>query len=211
MEMDPLMITTNTRHDRGNNAPLAAPLTGHLVEGRAARVHRAGDPLRYETGPELRDDAELDAIVAQLVGKPVCVAHDRGRVIGRVVSARRDGDHAIATLFLEPAGLALVRQGGHSELSLGYRAQLRDGYQRNITVDELSICSRARGGATLEVRGDEDARDLEALAREALVNRWASAAWQGTAYVAHMDEHGGDEREVAARNRERISNAWMTR
>src|SRR5688572_14735494 len=90
------------RTDRGS--VLARPtrtVEGTVFEGRVART---GDH-NYPWGVERRDQVELEKIVRQLTGAPVTLTHPQGmiragaraKVIGRVLSARVDGDHAVAS------------------------------------------------------------------------------------------------------------------
>jgi hypothetical protein len=151
--------------DRGGTlSELAAPLSGYLFEGRVARIHTPGDGLRYSWGEEHRDSEELDRIVAQLVGKPVAAPPDAAyghpidlirvgaphKITGKIVGARRDGDHAVAWIFItDPDTIKAIREDGIDELSLGYGCRAdASGKQFGTIVDHLAVVPRARCGAT---------------------------------------------------------------
>lgn len=153
---------------------LAAPVTARLYEGRVARIHRDGDPLRYPEFPEshriqYRDQAGLEAIRKSLVGRPFTLLHpedlvarliadgkgDQVDIVGSVVGARIDGDYVIAQILItDPRGEQAIRDGVH-ELSLGYVHQLDSKlYQRLIQVDHLALVPRARCGSTCALQLD---------------------------------------------------------
>lgn len=148
------------RQDRGG---LAAPVTGTLYEGRAARTHSEGDALQYSTGPEHRDASELQRIASQLAGKPLTLHHPDGLisdgaqavVIGHIVSARVDGDHVVVSFMVrDQRGLDAIAAGTH-ELSLGYQCHLDENrYQRGTVIDHLAVVPRARCGSTCALRAD---------------------------------------------------------
>lgn len=138
-----------------DRASLAAPVTGKIYEGTVARIHPADDPLRY--GPdraECRDMAGLLEILAELqTSKPFTLLHPddlisrgaRADIVGRVISARIDGDFVVAQILVtDPRGEAAIADGMH-ELSLGYTSVLRDGnWQSQIKIDHLSLVPRGR-------------------------------------------------------------------
>jgi hypothetical protein len=142
-----------------------------MFEGRIARTHRPGDALRYPWGEEHRDASELEQIVAQAPGKPVVSPPDEAyghpsdllrndapyRIVGQIESARVDGEHAVARVFItDPGTIKAVREDGIDELSLGYACRVDDQrYQRNTYVDHLSVVPRARCGASCALRTDE--------------------------------------------------------
>lgn len=154
-------MTDVVHHDRTDLAP---PVTIRIYEGRVARIHRDGDPLRYSWGDEYRDDEGLDQIVEQLVGKPVTLLHPEGfvsqgspaKVVGKIIAARRDGDYAVAKFEITDEEGYRAIQDGTRELSLGYAARRDEkGYQRDIRIDHLAIVPKARCGATCALRADE--------------------------------------------------------
>lgn len=156
----------NARADRAVLAPPIQRVDGIEFEGVVARVHRIGDPLLYpEFGnrAEYRDLAELKNIVSQLPGKPVVsyehpatkkvTAHTP--VVGRVISARVDGDLAIARFRVETNEARALVALGSTQLSLGYDTHLdSQNYQRQTEVDHLAMVPLARCGATCSVRVD---------------------------------------------------------
>lgn len=165
---------------RFDRAALAAPLDGTLFEGVVARTHGTGDALQYPSGPEYRDVAELDRIVAQLVGLRV-VAYPtdptghpedllkngaQARVIGKIVSARRDGNEAVAAIMItDDAALEDIHQNGVKELSLGYETNLDSArFQRGVELDHLSVVTRGRctgPGGTCALRVDAITQELQ--------------------------------------------------
>jgi len=168
-------VLLDVHHDR--LPALAAPLVARVFQGRAARVHSRGDGLRYRLRDgsyreELRDQAELERVVRQLVGKPVCLLHPdsseqnhRGviadgataDIIGRIVAARLVDGYAVVDIAVTAShGIDAVERGIR-ELSLTYRCDLDDaGYQRNTEVDHLAVLPRGRCGAGCAVRADCD-------------------------------------------------------
>ena len=153
------------RDFRGSLTELSRPRV--TFEGRVARLHTPTDPLVYDSGPEHRDAAELQRIVDQLPGLTVTLMHPPGmvadgapaKVVGRVVSARVDGEYAVAEIEVDGlTNVDEIREDAH-ELSLGYRCELdADRYQRNTQLDHLSFVPRARCGETCAVRTDEVAQ-----------------------------------------------------
>lgn len=139
-----------------------------LFEGVAARTQSPGDPLRYDTGPEYRDVDGLKQLVAQLPGKPLTLYHPDGllregapgKIIGKVMSARVDGDRAVVTIQVtHPDGVAAI-EDGTKELSVGYSCSLDDSrFQRNIKVDHLAVVPRARCGPTCRIDGNDAQHD----------------------------------------------------
>ncbi len=159
------------RKDR--HGDLAKPITATVFEGRVARVHGAGDALQYADGPEYRRADELQRIVDQLPGKPVCLDHPAGliadgteaKIIGTITSARVDGDYAVATFLITDEEALKAIKDGTRELSLGYTAVLdADRFQTGITLDHLAIVDGARCGPSCRLRAD----DLTAKSRAAL-------------------------------------------
>ncbi len=145
---------------------LAAPIDARIYEGKVARVHTPGDGLRYSWGEELRDVEELANIVSQLPGKPITLDHPDGlvsdgaqaKVVGEIISARVDGDYAVARLLITDVEALSAIFDGKRDLSLGYQCHL-DGnrYQRGIKVDHLALVQRGRctgSGGSCELRGD---------------------------------------------------------
>lgn len=139
-----------------------------MFEGRVARVHGDGDPLDYSTGPEYRTRDELQRIVDQLPGCKVTLLHPdaaiggpRGEmsndaVVGVIVSARLDGDHAVATFVVHDEQALDAIRSGIKELSLGYLCGL-DNARRQIgtRVDHLAIVPAARCGESCALRADQ--------------------------------------------------------
>jgi hypothetical protein len=79
-----------------------------------------------------------------------------GNVIGRVISARIDGDWVVVEMLITDAsGLQAIEDGVH-ELSLGYRCRADErNYQRDTFVDHLALVDRGRCGPTCALRADE--------------------------------------------------------
>jgi hypothetical protein len=165
------------RHDR---ATLRAPfrkIGATVYEGVAARVHGPGDGLRYSPGRrnhlgeplpvfEYRDRDELARIVKALPGTRMIVKHPDptkagGRltdepVVGRVVSARLDGNEAVVQFEItNPAGVRAIT-GGFHELSLGYGVGRLDdnAFQHGTEIDHLAIVEYARCGSACSIRTD---------------------------------------------------------
>lgn len=137
-----------------------------VYEGVAARTHKPGDALQYKSGEEYRDVDELRSIVEQLnQTKPFLLLHPRdgkllrdggdGHRIGKVTSARLDGDQAVVSVSVDdPTGAAAIHAGTH-ELSLGYACRLDSNrYQRGTYVDHLSLVPGARCGPQCALRTD---------------------------------------------------------
>ena len=165
MAVDPADATDVlvTHTDRGG---IVAPVQAKTYEGVAARTHKPGDALQYPTGEEYRDLAELKSIVDQLnQTKPFLLLHPRdqkllrdggdGHHIGKVESARLDGDEAVVDVSVDdPTGAAAIRAGTH-ELSLGYACRLDSArYQRGTYVDHLALVPTARCGPQCSLRTD---------------------------------------------------------
>lgn len=165
------------RHDAGPS-PLAAPVTGIVFEGRAARVHRLGDPLVYGGGRnEYRDLQGLQEICDGLnAKKPYTFLHPDGLIsrgtkadiVGQVIGARIDGDYCVVQILVtDQRGIDAIRSGVH-ELSLGYVCQVDEhGFQRGIKVDHLAGVPRGRAGPSCMLRADEgnpdDAFHMDAI------------------------------------------------
>jgi hypothetical protein len=131
-------------------------------EARIARTHDALSPLQYPTGPEYRRLDELASIVRQLPGALVYRDHpssmpakDSGETaVGRIESARLDGDHAVATITMyEPEARAVLASGA-KEISLGYSTDTVGGWQTNIRVDHVAIVMVGRCGSSCALRAD---------------------------------------------------------
>jgi hypothetical protein len=138
-------------------------VAGVEYEGVAARVHNPGDGLTYPGRVEYRDLAELRNIVAQLPGKPVTLDHPNGlvsastKVVGRVVTARVDGDRAVVRVRIDDADTLIAIKSGTKELSLGYQVSLdSDNYQRETEVDHLAIVQVARCGDACQLKTDSN-------------------------------------------------------
>ncbi len=148
------------RTDRGG---LAAPVSAKIFEGRVARTHTPADPLYYGPGKnEYRDQSEVERIVKALPGLKFTNLHPEGflrdgveaDVIGVVLSARVDGDHAVATILVYDGGLEAIQDGLH-ELSLGYACRTdAEGYQRDIDPDHVALVPTARCGPSCALRVD---------------------------------------------------------
>lgn len=164
-------MTREFRTDRGTLQRPRRTADGLLVEGHAARVHRVGDGLRYPTGEEYRDLAELRRIVDQLVGTPVTYKHPKGmisedpraRVVGRVDAAWLDGEHAAVRILVddEQAIEEIYNEATNEivddarELSLGYETELdRTRHQRDTDIDHLALVEMARCGSSCALRAD---------------------------------------------------------
>lgn len=158
--------------DRG---AIATP-TSRIVEGRAARLHKPGDGLRYPEGDEYRDEIELNSIADQLArGIVVCWDH-QGRPVGITTGARVDGDHVVVTMQLDDDIRDAIKTG-RKELSLGYECRLDEArYQRGIQIFELAIVEVARCGASCAIRidcaGPKTERQLADELRDRLANAW---------------------------------------
>ncbi len=143
---------------------LAAPLSAKIYEGRVARIHPTGDPLRYDWGEEYRDTSGLQEIADQLqTAKPFTLLHpsdlisrgSKADVVGQVISAHIDGSFVVAQILVTDAKGVSAIEGGMHELSLGYTSKLDETrHQREITVDHLALVPRARCGASCALRAD---------------------------------------------------------
>ena len=161
-------------HDWSGGA-LASPVQARIVEGRVARVHRRGDALKYPWGEETRDEAELARIVAQLVGKPLVLGHPdpapenghgmvsdgaKAHVVGVVVSARIDGDYAVAKFMITSDDALEAIAAGIKDLSMGYICKSDEqGNQFETRVDHIAVVRRGRcrsnsNGAACEFMAD---------------------------------------------------------
>lgn len=152
---------TEIRNDAGTLAkPVRLPNGGAIVEGRVAR---AGPHVyRNDDGSERierRSLLELKLIVQQLAGKPITIGHPAGMIsdgataaiVGRVDSARLEGDHAVCTMTIADAR---ALDAGR-ELSLGYKVAVDAlGNHNGTRVDHLALVPRARCGPTCSVRTD---------------------------------------------------------
>ena len=126
----------------------------------SGRIARTGDHI-YSWGVEYRDAAELSRIVTQLAGVPVTASHPVSLIssggkadqVGKVVSARIDGDHIIGRLQLNNIGASLVR-AGIKQISLGYATIPVNGKQTNTRADHVALVMTGRCGPTCEVRAD---------------------------------------------------------
>lgn len=142
---------------------LAAPLTGTVFEGRAARTHTELDPLVYATGPEYRDMSELRRIAEQLPGTVLTLDHPndlirngaQARIIGEVLTAKVVDDHVVVRFIVTDEHAIAVIRAGVVELSLGYQSVLdQNRFQRQILIDHLAVVPRARCGPTCKLRAD---------------------------------------------------------
>lgn len=186
-------VVQEPRQDRGALAPLDPPVTGRVFSGRAARLHRLGDGLKYRWGNEYRDEVELAKIAAQLPGKRVTFAHPEaspenhhGSVeagaqawfVGEVLSARVDGeDVVVRVLVTDERALEQIDEDGVIELSLGYRCRTDDrGFQHDTRVDHLAIVERGRCGGSCALRVDDEQIDRSDLIRHEVVRIQVDAA-----------------------------------
>jgi len=76
--------------------------------------------------------------------------------IGRVMSARiSDDGRAVADIYIHDKGALQEIEDGTKELSLGYRCSLdSERFQRNTTLNHLSVVFRARCGPACALRTD---------------------------------------------------------
>jgi hypothetical protein len=143
---------------------LAAPVSARIYEGRVARVHPDGDPLRYAWGDEYRDAVGLAEIAVGLKqGVAFTLLHPAdlvaagapADVVGQVIDARIDGDFVVARILItDPRAIAAIKGGIH-ELSLGYTSRLdANRRQRDIKIDHLALVPQARCGASCALRTD---------------------------------------------------------
>ncbi len=147
-----------------DRAGLAAPISARLYEGRVARLHPDGDPLRYIWGEEYRDADGLREIADQLqTSKPFTLLHPnefiarggRADVVGQIVSARIDGPFVVARILITDARAIAAIDAGMHELSLGYTSRLDEkSRQRDIQIDHVALVPRARCGASCALRTD---------------------------------------------------------
>ncbi len=152
-----------------DRATSAQRVKGTTFRAVVARTHTRTDALHYDWGAEYRDKEELGVIVKQLIGLPIVAppraafGHPEGllkdgvahRTIGRINSARLDGDQAVVEITVDdPAALQAIDRGVH-ELSLGYQTLAgSDGYQRGTTVDHLAIVPKGNCGAACSIHLD---------------------------------------------------------
>lgn len=153
-------MTSVLRTDRRSAiTALARPTV--TFEGVVARTHDERDPLVYPEGNEYRRADQLAGIAEQLAGKPVTALHPDDmaagspQVVGRIDSARVDGDLVIASFTVDGLEVADEIRKNLRELSLGYFSRL-DGarYQTDIRVDHLALVPLARCGAECGIRVD---------------------------------------------------------
>lgn len=143
--------------DGGLAKPRRQPDGAVIYTGRVART---GSHV-YPWGTERRDAQELSFIVNQLVGTPITVMHPskllswggQARIVGEILSARIDGEHAVAELYIRPGGVALI-EAGIRELSLGYATKAVNGNHTNTRVDHLALVTVSRCGESCSVRVD---------------------------------------------------------
>lgn len=172
--------------------------------GVAARLHAPGDPLRYPWGVEYRDSEGLRAIADQLPGKPFVALHPNGmirkgaaaKIIGKVKSAKVDGEHVEVEVDLTPEGQQFV-DDGNRELSVGYDASLdAQRYQRGIDVDHLAAVPLGRCGAECRLDAISDCGcGCSGSTECAAAAPGPSATFPGTA----MSEHG--DKDLNAKER----------
>ncbi len=160
------------RHDRALKSPTRRTGSSSVVfEGVIARVHGPGDGLEYPNRVEYRDLSEVKRIVTAAPGTPVIVMHppkdpktggrldpSKTQVVGKILSARLDGNEAVAKFEItHPSGLTAIASG-LDELSLGYGVERLDakGYQRGVVIDHLAIVQYARCGAACKIQTDTD-------------------------------------------------------
>ena len=157
--------------DRFERSSLDRPVVvdgGLVVEGVAARVHTALDPLQYATGPEMRRADELQRVVLQLPSVPVTMPHG-GRVVGRVVRAwNDDGRAAVRMLITDREAIDAIKNRASKELSIGYSTDVVDGYQTDINLTELSIVERARCGSVCSIQTDSKEHAMDPQLEAAL-------------------------------------------
>lgn len=178
MGVDPTEEVTVRQDFAGEPARLAAPRDARVFEGRAARVHRPGDPLKYRWGEEYRDLAELERMRSLVVGKPMTLLHPdgspenkhgmitagaEGHVAGQVLSARVDGDWLVIEFLVDDDEALRAIADGMIELSVQYACRSdASKYQRGTIVDSVGIVPRGRCGGTCALRADcSDANSLE--------------------------------------------------
>lgn len=144
---------------------LILPEVGVLYEGTVARAHGPGDPLTYEEGDEYRTVEELHRMVAQMPGTPITLNHPstmireggKATIVGKITSARVDGDRAVARMRIHDPDARAAIVGGVRQLSLGYLARLdARRYQIDTSIDHMALVPRARCGATCSISGRLD-------------------------------------------------------
>lgn len=139
---------------------LAAAKQALIYEGWVARTHAPDFPLVYASGPEYRDQTELDRILSQVetYSLATTLLHpstlikfgaDDARIVGAIVGGFmdvRDGvSHVVARIAIWDAEAVEAIDAGVYELSLGYQAKLDDqSYQRDIVLDHLAIVPAGR-------------------------------------------------------------------
>lgn len=197
------------RHDRAKlRPPTRKPGTDTVVyEGVIARAHGMGDGLRYSDHIEYRDISEVRKIAETAPGTRVIVNHPErnpliptsGRldprtkqVVGKITSARLDGDQVVATIEVtHPSGVKAI-ESGLEELSLGYGVTRLDpqGYQRGIVLDHLALVQRGRCGDQCTIRTDCDDNPTCTCRAENSVsktNAGNTMATKNTAAADHTD------------------------
>lgn len=128
------------------------------------RVARTGTH-KYLWGEARRDRQELAHLVSQMPGIPVTLQHPKGMFatgtspqIGRVDTAwlekGGDVDYAVARIVVDDMEADQSIRHGNRELSLGYRTDIIDGWDRNGRVDHLAFVGAARCGAECAIRLD---------------------------------------------------------
>lgn len=150
---------SEVRHDSAIEleAPTQMPDGSMVYHARVARtgVHH------YPWGIERRDADELGRIIPQLPNIPVTVFHPtkllhmggQARIVGKILDARVDGDHAYAKLRITPEGVMHVR-AGIKELSLGYRTNAVNGRQTETRIDHVALVTNSRCGPSCSLRAD---------------------------------------------------------
>lgn len=156
------METDVVHQDR--TGELASPKQVYIYEGRVARIHPDGDPLRYIDRVEYRDEAGLKEILDELQSsKPFTLLHPnnlisagaKADIIGQVIGARIDGTHVIAQILVTAQRAIDAIKSGVHELSLGYTSRLdANQRQRGIKIDHLALIPKARCGPTCTLRAD---------------------------------------------------------
>jgi Uncharacterized protein conserved in bacteria (DUF2213) len=161
-------MTDHTDEARPLAAPRATPDGRRIFQGRAARVHRRGDPLRYpERGvDEYRSPTELRNVRDQMIGVPVTLGHPTdllangasAKIVGEVVGANVIDDHLVVDIAIDDAGVIAAFAHETPQLSLGYQSKVDAlGNQSDTDVDHLAVLvggTKARCGPTCSVRAD---------------------------------------------------------
>lgn len=154
------------RHD--TSGELAHPkkrMNGQIVY--SGRIARTGI-LHYPWGMAKRDAAELAHLTKQLCGKPVVVHHPSrasggkfvggdSKRVGRIDNAWIEGDWSYGDIIVDDAVAVHEIHSGANELSLGYKTDVVDGWDRNGLVDHLAFVEAARCGSECSVRLDSGA------------------------------------------------------